>query len=101
MKKLALLATSVAERMGFTSVANLAGGMAKIKANGVPIISSIDTSAPFIFEFSNESDRIIPFSYDTPTLLMQNYPIDRKIGFSSILAFSNASSLHGNQFTGL
>lgn len=31
-----LLATSVAERMGFTSVANLAGGMAKIKATGVP-----------------------------------------------------------------
>lgn len=31
-----LLATSIAERMGFSDVANLAGGMSKIKSTGVP-----------------------------------------------------------------
>lgn len=71
------------------------------KVNGVPIISGIDTSAPFIFEFSNEIDRIVPFSYDTPTLLMQNYPIDRKITYQSSYVYNSSSITKGsNKITG-
>lgn len=71
------------------------------KANGVPIISSIDTSAPFIFEFSTESDRISPFSYGTPTVLMQNYPIDRKITYQSSYVYNSSSITKGsNKITG-
>ena len=71
------------------------------KANGVPIISSIDTSAPFIFEFSTESDRISPVSYGTPTVLMQNYPIDRKITYQSSYVYNGSSITKGsNKITG-
>ena len=71
------------------------------KANGVPIISSIDTSAPFIFEFSTESDRISPFSYGASTVLMQNYPIDRKITYQSSYVYNSSSITKGsNKITG-
>lgn len=71
------------------------------KANGVPIISSIDTSAPFIFEFSTESDRISPFSYGASTVLMQNYPIDRKITYQSSYVYNSSSITKGdNTITG-
>lgn len=71
------------------------------KANGVPIISSIDTSAPFIFEYSTESDRVNPFSYGTPTVLMQNYPIDRKITYQSSYVYNSSSITRGsNEITG-